>query len=110
MAHRDRWKQWGPRLREHLKKNGSSLAKLAEKMIDENGDALAESTLRSWTNGNRKVNLADFFELCKKADADPALILFDQPLMSENLKHGLLAVTALMDPTTPPRHSHRREK
>lgn len=101
----DPWKQWGRRLKVHLKENGQNLAKLADKMVDENGKPLAESTLRSWTNGNRQVNLSDFFELCSKASADPAQILFGQVLMSAEVEKqiGNLAATVLKaDPSAAP--------
>lgn len=61
---------WGARFREYLRAKESNLAKIAEKMN------LAESTLRSWTNGTRDINLSDFLLLCKKADLDPATVLF----------------------------------
>jgi transcriptional regulator with XRE-family HTH domain len=48
----------------------SSLAKVAEKL------GRAESTVRSWTNGTRDINLAEYLELCKAAGIDPALVLF----------------------------------
>ena len=61
---------WGSRFRYHVKQRESSLAKVAEKM------GLAESTVRSWTNGTRDINLSDFLRLCDAAEIDPAVILF----------------------------------
>lgn len=98
-ATNDSWKAWGKRLRVHLKESDSSLAKLAEKMD------LSEPTLRSWTNGNREINLSDFFLACRHAKADPAQILFGQPLMSDDVKKkiGALAVSVLeADPAANP--------
>jgi len=65
-------------------------------MVDEDGKPLAESTLRSWTNGNRQVNLADFMTLCVKAGADPALILFGRPLMRPELQKRVEALAQTM--------------
>jgi transcriptional regulator with XRE-family HTH domain len=39
---------------------------------------MSESALRSWLNGNREVNVTDFFTLCDVARADPRRILFGQ--------------------------------
>ena len=66
----DPWATWGRRFRDHVKKKGWTWARVAE-MTE-----WSESTLRSWTNGTRSINLVDFFALCKKTEADPALILF----------------------------------
>ena len=101
----DSWKSWGLRLRNHLKEHKSSLAKLADKMLDEDGEPIAESTLRSWTNGNRKINLEDFFHACKEAGANPAVILFGRPIMSDAMRKeiGDLVVAALeADPSANP--------
>lgn len=61
---------WGPRFRKHLKSKGLSLGDVAEKLD------VAESTVRSWTNGTRDINLTDFVTLCDAAGLDHALILF----------------------------------
>ena len=93
------WKFWGRRLRNHLRESDSNLAELAEKMDK------VESTLRSWTNGTRQINLSDFFEACQKAGADPAVMLFGHPIMSESLKKqlGNLAVSVFeADPSANP--------
>lgn len=105
MAKSSEWKSWGERLKYHLKASGSSLAKLAERMPNRDGEPMAESTLRSWTNGTRRINLEDFFELCRRAEADPAVILFGHPVMTDNLKQqlGHLAATVFdRDPTKNP--------
>lgn len=72
-----KWESWGTRLRAHLKKKKSNLAKLAEKV------ERSEPTLRSWTNGTRQINLVDFFYICEAAEADPAIILFGTALLSQ---------------------------
>jgi transcriptional regulator with XRE-family HTH domain len=61
---------WGARFRQLAKGKKSSLAKIAERL------GRAESTLRSWTNGTRDINLAEFLELCDAAGLSPALVLF----------------------------------
>jgi transcriptional regulator with XRE-family HTH domain len=61
---------WGARFRESLKAKGLSLGQLARELD------LAESTLRSWTNGTRDINLSDFLRLCAAAQIDPAFVLF----------------------------------
>lgn len=101
----DSWKYWGRRLRVHLKENGENLAKLAERMVDDDGKQMAESSLRSWTNGTRKVNLEDFFELCTQAKADPVQILFGRPLMGDQLKSQIGALASSIfgaDPAADP--------
>lgn len=100
----DPWKHWGRRLKVHLKENGQNLAGLAEKMTN-SGTPIAESTLRSWTNGNRQINLTDFFEICAKAEADPAQILFGQTLMSAEVEQqigNLAAAVIKADPAIKP--------
>lgn len=95
----DEWKKWGKRLREHIREKNMNLAKLAEKL------ELSEATLRSWTNSTRKINLEDFFLLCRTADLDPAVILFGMPIMSQEQRQnmGKLAISILeADPTTAP--------
>ena len=61
---------WGRRFREGSKRKGLNLRQIAERMD------LAESTVRSWTNGNRDINLTDFLKLCEAAGLDPAVTLF----------------------------------
>lgn len=61
---------WGLRFRELVKSKKSNLAEVAEKL------GRAESTVRSWTNGTRDINLAEYLELCTAADIDPATVLF----------------------------------
>jgi hypothetical protein len=50
--------------------NGKSLKQIAEKL------GRAESSVRSWTNGTRQINLVEFLELCDAAGIDPAACLF----------------------------------
>jgi transcriptional regulator with XRE-family HTH domain len=73
------WKTWGSRFRQQCRDKGLNLAKIAERLD------LAESTVRSWTNGTRKINLSDFFRLCGAAGIEPSEVLFaeadqNQPL------------------------------
>lgn len=83
LMEKDDWKTWGPRFKALAKENGETLATVAEKM------GLAESTLRSWTNGTHDVNLADVMEMCAHADVNPALVLFNAPLMRPEIKSQL---------------------
>lgn len=50
---------------------------------------LAESTLRSWTNGTRDINLKDFFALCDAARIDPAHALFGRIGLTQEQKARL---------------------
>lgn len=61
---------WRKRLRDGFRVKELTLAQVAERM------ELAESTLRSWTNGNREPNLDDFFRLCAVTELDPQETLF----------------------------------
>ncbi len=71
MAHSNKeWKGWGPRFRAECRKNQITLAIVAGRLDQ------AESTVRSWTNGNREINLSDFFRLCAAAEIEPRLVLF----------------------------------
>lgn len=79
------WRKWGARFREAVKEQ--------EKKYDDIGATMkpprVESSIRSWTNGTRKINLVEFFELCRAADVDPAMILFGRPLMTVALQESL---------------------
>lgn len=80
---------WGMRFRKAAYAKGWTLAKLAEKLPGEKpGQPMAESTLRSWTNGNRDVNLKDFVTLCNAAGLDPAVVLFGGNVDQEFLLIG----------------------
>lgn len=99
MMDKNIWKTWGKRLKALAKEKGLNLAALAEKL------GLAESTVRSWTNGTHNTTLKDFFLLCAAADLDPALVLFGMPIMNpeQRKKIGELAVSILeADPTSSP--------
>ena len=50
---------------------------------------MSESALRSWLNGNREVNVTDFFTLCDVAKADPRRILFGQLSLTAAEKQAL---------------------
>lgn len=67
---RPRYGDWGSRFRLGLKAKKLTTGQVAEKMD------LAESSVRSWLNGNREINLSDFFLLCDAAGLDPATVLF----------------------------------
>jgi transcriptional regulator with XRE-family HTH domain len=62
---------WGPRFRYALKAKGLTVADVAEKI------GRAESSVRSWLNGNREINLSEFVELCASARLEPAAVLSD---------------------------------
>jgi transcriptional regulator with XRE-family HTH domain len=69
MAKSPVWADWGKRFRAGCR-GKTTTRQVAEKL------GLAESTVRSWINGTRELNLTDFFRLCGAAGLDPALILF----------------------------------
>ena len=73
MVREAKWKNWGARFRMACRLKGLTLSKVAESMGN------AESTLRSWTNGTRQINLTEFFTLCDAAGIDPYPILFTAP-------------------------------
>jgi transcriptional regulator with XRE-family HTH domain len=77
------WKLWGPRFRVHMRENRLSTRGLAERL------RMSESALRSWLNGNREVNVTDFFRLCDVAKADPRRILFGQVGLAAAQKQAL---------------------
>jgi transcriptional regulator with XRE-family HTH domain len=62
----------GARFRNEAARKGVSTKAIAGR-VDQ-----AESTVRSWLNGNREVNLTDFFRLCDAAGIEPALVLFSE--------------------------------
>lgn len=66
------WQGWGVRFRQAIRLKGLNLATVAERMD------VHESSVRSWTNGHRDINLKDFFRLCDVAGIDPMPILFLQ--------------------------------
>lgn len=73
---------WGARFREYAKKRGLSLGKVAERL------EVAESTVRSWTNGTRDINLTDFVRLCDESGLDHAMILFSDKVDAKFLAIG----------------------
>lgn len=79
------WQAWGARFREAAKEKGKTFPQIGRAMKP----ARADSTIRSWTNGTRKINLIEFFELCRAADVDPAVVLFGSPLMTAELRRSL---------------------
>lgn len=71
------WKEWGSRLRAHMKEAGVTQEALAEKM------GVTQGAIAHWLKGRREINLAVFFELCAKAGADPQRILFAVPSVGD---------------------------
>lgn len=58
----------------------------------------SESALRSWTNGNREINLSEFFALCAAAEVHPSQALFGGvPLDSETRRRLGELVVGIMD-------------
>lgn len=82
-SNNDIWRTWGQRFRNARKEKGLSLRSCALKM------ELTEGALRHWENGNRNINLEDFFRLCEIADVDPCLILFGAPMLSPEMRESL---------------------
>lgn len=81
MAKKAAWRDWGSRFREGCRAKKTSTRLVAGKL------GLAESTVRSWINGSREINLADFIRLCEAAGLDPATVLF-----AGQLEPGFLAI------------------
>ena len=91
------WKIWGPRFRQQCRDKGLNLAKIAERLD------LAESTVRSWTNGTREINLSDFFRLCSAAGIEPGEVLFAESAQNQPLPdaENFLAMTEAWRYATP---------
>ena len=70
MGKKSEWRHWGARFRNEASRKGISTREAAAR-VDQ-----AESTVRSWLNGTREVNLADFVRLCDATGIDPELVLF----------------------------------
>ena len=99
------WKNWGKRFREQVKERGETLGTVSERM------ECAESTVRSWTNGTREINLSDFFVLCEKAGVDPSHVLFNGAMVDAKIKQQVKELATLMDSVDVlPREFHRRKK
>jgi transcriptional regulator with XRE-family HTH domain len=76
-------KTWGKRLRVILKKKKIRQPWIAEKM------GVADSTLRSWLNGNRPIQFDDLRTICKLADVHLSLVLFDAMPMDTEMKRRI---------------------
>lgn len=61
---------WGARFKRECQLARVSTRQAAEKI------GQAESTVRSWINGTRQLNLTDFFRLCDAAGVNPGVVLF----------------------------------
>lgn len=70
------WKKWGERVRAHMQDKRLRTVKVAHKL------KMSEPGLRSWLNGNREINLSDFFRLCDAIEADCQQILFGRPTIT----------------------------
>lgn len=64
------WKDWGKRLKQHMKDAGLTQDKVAERL------GVSQGSIAHWLSGRREVNLADYFKLCEAAGADPQRTLF----------------------------------
>lgn len=68
------WKQWGARMKKHMREAQVTQDTVAERMD------VTQGTIAHWIKGRREINLSDFFTFCEKAGAEPARILFgDDP-------------------------------
>ena len=96
MASKDSdWKLWGQRLRTHMKEQRLRPVVVASRV------GIEEPTLRSWINGNRQINLSDFFRLCAAVKADPRQILFGSVGLSAEQKQALgQAVVSILENDT----------
>ena len=89
------WRVWGTRLRVHMKEHRIRPVTLAAKF------GISEPAMRSWINGNRQINLSDFFTLCVAAKADPRQILFGGMGLSLEQKQALgQAVVSILEADT----------
>lgn len=61
---------WGHRFRRECLAAGVSTREIAGRI------GQAESTVRSWINGTREINLVDFARLCDAAGVNPGVVLF----------------------------------
>lgn len=72
MGKRPVWQDWGTRFRHACRDKPTPLT--TKDVADRLG--MAESSVRSWLNGTREINLSDFFRLCDAVGIDPATVLF----------------------------------
>lgn len=96
------WIDWGTRLRAHMKEKRLRAVVVADAL------KMSESALRSWINGNRELNLHDFFRLCAAVKADPSQILFGRPSFSPEQRKQIGEMVATMleqDPATNPQYT-----
>lgn len=76
------WKEWKKRFRDHVEA-GCGWKRLAENMN------MTPGGVRHYLNSTREVRLTKFFALCKAAKADPAVILFGQPVLNEDMRRAI---------------------
>lgn len=79
--------EWGGRLRKHIRASGKKMGEIAELMD------VAESTLRSWMNGTREINLSEFEALCAICEADSCTILVGRPALTDKEWGALRVLT-----------------
>ena len=79
----DEWKLWGKRIRVQMRERRLRPVAVAHKV------GISEPALRSWINGNREINLSDFFRLCDAVRADPRQMLFGSVGLSEEQRQLL---------------------
>lgn len=64
------WQTWTKRVKAHMEAAGITQEQAAERL------GRTQGGVAHWLNGRRKINLDEFFQLCKAVGADPRLILF----------------------------------
>lgn len=112
------WEKWGDRFKALAGENGYTLAKLADELSKLQAEGKlperdhprkwAESTLRSWTNGTRDINLSDFFLICQVARVSASNVLFNAPLMNKETTAQISDAVARVldaDPATTPNYA-----
>lgn len=71
------WLDWRSRFKAHVKRSKIGWESVASKLN------LTTGAVRHRLNTTRNVKLDAFFRMCAAANADPAMILFGRPLMTE---------------------------
>lgn len=97
-------KDWQQRFRAHMARHGQTQEKLGALLEPERSQA----AIGHWLRGVRDINLADFFQLCEAAGADPREILFGETTAEQAL-HTLQATVLATKPDRSPAY-HKFEK